>query len=57
MSQRRAMKPSAHGDPLPAELFCRRFGIQNVIINYVGAVIGSHTGAGVVALFFVGEKR
>lgn len=28
-----------------------------VEINYVGTVIGSHTGCGTVALFFVGDKR
>ena len=34
-----------------------RFGTKEVIINYVGPVIGNHTGAGVVALFFIGEHR
>lgn len=33
-----------------------RFGIDNVIINGIGAVIGSHTGPGVIAVFFMGEK-
>ena len=28
-----------------------------VIINSVGTVIGSHTGPGTVALFFIGDKR
>ncbi len=28
-----------------------------VIINYVGTVIGAHTGPGTVALFFFGDKR
>jgi len=28
-----------------------------VVINYVGPVIGGHTGAGVVALFFYGTHR
>ena len=28
-----------------------------VMINSVGTVIGSHTGPGTVALFFVGDKR
>lgn len=31
--------------------------VKNVIIGNVGPVIGSHTGPGVVALFFFGEKR
>ena len=29
----------------------------NVLINYVGTTIGSHTGPGTVALFFWGKKR
>jgi len=28
-----------------------------VILNSIGAVIGSHTGPGTVALFFWGHKR
>ena len=28
-----------------------------VIVNDIGAVIGSHTGKGTVALFFMGTKR
>ena len=28
-----------------------------VIINYIGTVIGSHTGRGTVALFFMGDQR
>lgn len=36
----------------------KRFkGVKNIIIGNVGPVIGSHTGPGVVALFFFGEKR
>ena len=35
----------------------RRFGTKDFIIHYVGPVIGSHTGCGVVALFFVGKER
>jgi len=30
---------------------------KTIHINYVGPVIGSHTGAGVVALFFLGTER
>ena len=29
----------------------------NVMINYIGTTIGSHTGPGTVALFFWGKKR
>jgi len=52
----------SHGDceedvNLLADELRSRFGVKNVVINYVGPVIGAHTGAGVVALFFVGSKR
>ena len=32
-------------------------GVKNVFIGYTGAVIGSHSGPGTLALFFVGEHR
>ena len=34
-----------------------RFGVKNVFIYYVGAVIGSHSGPGTLALFFMGKQR
>ena len=34
-----------------------RFGIENFMINYIGPTIGSHTGCGTVALFFMGDVR
>ena len=34
-----------------------QYGVKEVIIYYVGAVIGSHAGPGTVALFFLGNKR
>lgn len=34
-----------------------RFGIENFMINMIGPVIGSHTGIGTIALFFMGESR
>jgi len=42
-----------------AELVERTFPHLNgkVLINYVGTVIGSHTGPGTVALFFKGDRR
>lgn len=33
------------------------FNVKEVIINYIGTVVGSHTGAGTLALFFLGESR
>ena len=34
-----------------------RFGVETVVINYVGPVIGAHSGPGTVALFFLGSQR
>lgn len=52
----------SHGDcredaEFLADEIRRRFGVQAVHINYVGPVIGSHTGPGVMALFFLGSRR
>jgi fatty acid-binding protein DegV len=34
-----------------------KYGVKQVVISYVGAVIGSHSGPGTVALFFLGKHR
>jgi len=34
-----------------------KYGVKNVFIYYVGAVIGSHSGPGTLALFFLGNQR
>ena len=34
-----------------------RLGVKNVFIGYTGAVIGSHSGPGTLALFFLGKQR
>ena len=52
----------SHGDCLEdaqalAELVKERCGEKEVYINYVGAVIGSHSGPGTLALFFLGQHR
>lgn len=52
----------SHGDCLQdaefvAEEIRRRFGTRDIRINYVGPVIGSHSGPGTMALFFVGAPR
>ena len=51
-----------HGDcPEDAEACAKilkeKYGVKNVHIGYVGAVIGAHTGPGVLVTFFLGEKR
>ncbi len=52
----------SHGDCVEdartvAEDIKARFGMETQIINHVGPVIGAHTGAGVIALFFLGKER
>ena len=52
----------SHGDCLEDAQFAadeikKRFGTQEFRFNYVGPVIGAHTGPGVVALFFLGKER
>ena len=52
----------SHGDCLEdaeflAAILKERCGVKNVVISYVGAVIGSHSGPGTLALFFMGNKR
>lgn len=66
--EKRAVDPGeqtifiSHGDcradaEFVAEEIRRRFGTKEITIHFVGPVIGSHTGCGVVALFFVGKER
>lgn len=40
-----------------AQKLQQEYGVKKVITYYVGAVIGSHSGPGTVALFFLGNKR
>ena len=40
-----------------AKILKEKYGVKNVHIGYVGAVIGAHTGPGVLVTFFLGEKR
>ena len=52
----------SHGDCLAdAEYVANRvrekFGVKNIYINFIGPVIGAHSGPGTVALFFIGEHR
>ena len=51
-----------HGDCIEdaeylQNLLKERYGVKTVLIHYVGAVIGSHSGPGTLALFFMGEHR
>ena len=52
----------SHGDCLEdAEYLAQQLkaqcGVKEVVIGYVGAVIGSHAGPGTLALFFLGSHR
>lgn len=51
-----------HGDCLAeaeyvAEQVKTRFGVKQVIINYVDPVVGAHSGPGTMALFFLADNR
>lgn len=52
----------SHGDCIDdanylASMIREKFHVADISINYVGPVIGAHAGPGVLALFFLGEKR
>ena len=40
-----------------AQLLKEKYGVKEVFISYVGSVIGSHSGPGTLALFFLGDHR
>ncbi len=51
-----------HGDCIEdaqyvAKLVREKMGIDNILVNNIGTVIGSHTGPGVVAVFCMGNER
>ena len=52
----------SHGDCLEDALYVKElilndFEVKDFIINNVGPVVGSHSGPGTVALFFMGVER
>lgn len=52
----------SHGDCIDdaeyvAEQLKRRLKVKETVINYIGPVIGSHSGPGTVAVFFMGTQR
>lgn len=68
MMKERAVHPESqkifisHGDCIEevntlVDMIKNEWGNQEFVINYVGNVIGSHTGPGVIALYFYGEHR
>lgn len=51
-----------HGDCIEdaeyvANLVRERFGVKDIVINYVDPVIGAHSGPGTLALFFLASER
>ena len=52
----------SHGDCLEdaeylADIMREHFHVKDVVISYVGPVIGAHSGPGTIALFFLGTER
>ncbi|MBW6409596.1 DegV family protein [Clostridium weizhouense] len=52
----------SHGDAkeeaeIVADKIKERFGFETFLINNIGPIIGSHSGPGTVAVFFMGENR
>lgn len=52
----------SHGDcaddaNFVAQLVTEEFGITDITLNYIGPVVGAHSGPGTVALFFFGKDR
>ena len=52
----------SHGDSeedarLVAEMIKERSGLELQVLNFVGPVIGSHSGPGTIAVFYIGSER
>ena len=39
------------------EMLQKKLGFKNIMYSYIGSIIGSHTGPGLVAVFFHGKDR
>ena len=39
------------------EKLLQKIKVKDIIVNYVGPVIGSHSGPGTVAIFYLGKER
>jgi DegV family protein with EDD domain len=40
-----------------AKMIKDKYKVKDIVINYIGTVIGSHTGAGTIGVFFLGDTR
>lgn len=52
----------SHGDCIEdaeyvAEKIKEKFGVKEIVLNYIDPVIGAHSGPGTLALFFIGTER
>lgn len=52
----------SHGDCIEdvrylEQLLKEKYGTKEILVDYVGAVIGSHAGPGTLAIFFLGDHR
>ena len=51
----------SHGDCIEdaryLEKRLREIGVRDILINYIGPVIGTHSGPGTLAVFFLGDER
>lgn len=52
----------SHGDCIEdaeyvAKCVKEKFGVEDIVINYIDPVIGAHSGPGTLALFFMGSER
>lgn len=52
----------SHGDCLAearslGDMIKEQIGVKDVVYNYIGPVVGAHSGPGTIALFFLGDKR
>lgn len=68
MMEKTAIKPEeqtifiSHGDSVEdaeflANLIREKLNVKDIKMNYIGPVIGSHSGPGTIALFFLGTER
>lgn len=52
----------AHSDCLDdantlAKMIREKYNVKDILIDYIGIVVGSHTGIGTLALFFLGDRK
>lgn len=40
-----------------AEMIREKYNVKDILIDYIGIVIGSHTGIGTLAVFFLGDTK